>query len=436
MTNVLVITADDQRWDSLRVMPEVSRRFDHHFPNYRVNTPICGPERAGFLTGQWSRDHDVFTADGIALNGGGSLDVTTDILPTWLSAAGVSTALFGKYLGADTPESAGAWDHFERLSNGGTAQNAYGYGIYDGTSTTNPTEYVDDYFASSISTWLESVTEPWFAWWTPTTPHVHQTAFYNECRPDDVRKLLWYYHDLSDILDTDLSTFPTWLQGGIESYSATSIRNRQIYYRKHLQELIGLDRAIGVVMDKLATESMLDDTIVAYTSDNGIHLMEKGFLTTFLSAKNINYDYALHVPMLMTGPGIPRGVTHVPMCGQDLTALAVAVAGATPTGRPNQVGIDPRDLIANAGGVYDDRTLLHQVLTGASASPYPSSEWSNAVSTSTRKLIRWESQTGTDEFEMYDLDTDPHEHVNVAYEPGRLAERNALEAQLDGLLGD
>jgi hypothetical protein len=51
----------------------------------------------------------------------------------------------------------------------------------------------------------------------------------------------------------------------------------------------------------------------------------------------------------------------------------------------------------------------------------------------TRKLTRW-AAADPNKYEMYDLDTDPDEHTNVAYVGGRLAERNALEAELDALL--
>ena len=53
--NVLVIEADDMRWDDLRLMPNVRRLLQRRgltFENSFAPYPLCCPSRASFLTGQ------------------------------------------------------------------------------------------------------------------------------------------------------------------------------------------------------------------------------------------------------------------------------------------------------------------------------------------------------------------------------------------------
>jgi arylsulfatase A-like enzyme len=123
------------------------------------------------------------------------------------------------------------------------------------------------------------------------------------------------------------------------------------------------------------------------------------------------------------GPGFSSGIDDNPTQHQDIAATMAAIASVTP-------GVSPLDGI-DLRTTDPDRELLHQLgdATGTGAAGRPIAE---GITTKTRKLFRYD-ETGADEFEMYDLDTDPTELLNVANDAGRLTERNALEAALDAL---
>lgn len=430
--NLLVVLADDMRYDQLRYMPRVRRLFPHVFSACRKNTPVCGPERVGFLKGQYSKRHGVYAASGIGA------EIKTDVLPEWLGTAGVTTGLFGKYVQNVTTE-ATPWDHLRALVNNSEVQSNFSFSIYNGTTTTqpglgSPGAHVDDYFATEISSFVTAQSPgPWFAWWTPTTPHVHQTNFLHLPHPLDYGRWGWLADELALTIESDLSDKPSWLQGGTvttdAAATATGIRGRIV---KQIRELNALDRAVETVIDAIDAAGDLDDTVIVFTSDNGVHYAEHGYATGVLASKNTAYEDSVHVPCLARGPGFPAGTTDVPVNGQDLTALALDIFSATAT--ITQDGISLADIAASPGN-YTARELLHQ---GRDlGSPYPESgatEGWDAISTATRKLVRWTDQTSTDEFELYDLDTDPEELVNVANDAGRLTERNTLEAALDALL--
>ena len=101
--NILLILTDDQRYDSMTVMPRTERIFADRgvtYPEAFVTTPLCCPSRASIFSGQYAHNHGV--TDNHAPNGG----ETFDPAQSWehdLRRAGYFTGIVGKYLnGIDT----------------------------------------------------------------------------------------------------------------------------------------------------------------------------------------------------------------------------------------------------------------------------------------------------------------------------------------------
>ncbi len=93
------------------------------------------------------------------------------------------------------------------------------------------------------------------------------------------------------------------------------------------------DQHVGEVLARLEREGVLDQTIVIFMTDHGIsHARGKQFL----------YDEGTHVPLVIRGPGIPRGadrndlVEHI-----DLAAISLGAAGM-----PIPASMHARDLFA------------------------------------------------------------------------------------------
>jgi choline-sulfatase len=74
----------------------------------------------------------------------------------------------------------------------------------------------------------------------------------------------------------------------------------------HLQEyyaiLTHLDAQIGRVLDALDSSGQADNTVVVFTSDQGLAVGQHG-----LMGKQNLYDHSVRMPFLLAGPGIPRG---------------------------------------------------------------------------------------------------------------------------------
>ena len=131
---VLVIT-DDQRYDTLRVMPQVQRlliRGGMQLKRAIITNPLCCPSRATIFTGRYSHTTGVYFNWGPHGGWDAFRPSESSTIATALDAVGYRTALFGKYLngyngvGISVPP---GWD--EWLAFTGT-NGYYDYVMFDG----------------------------------------------------------------------------------------------------------------------------------------------------------------------------------------------------------------------------------------------------------------------------------------------------------------
>ncbi len=79
------------------------------------------------------------------------------------------------------------------------------------------------------------------------------------------------------------------------------------------------DHHVGLVMERLKQENLLETTLVVFLTDHGIsHARGKQFL----------YDEGTHIPLIIAGPGIEKGKTRTDLVEHiDVAALSLAAAG-------------------------------------------------------------------------------------------------------------
>ena len=79
------------------------------------------------------------------------------------------------------------------------------------------------------------------------------------------------------------------------------------------------DYHVGLVIERLKDEGLLDNTLVVFFTDHGIsHARGKQFL----------YDEGTHIPLVIRGPGVAAGTTRTDLVEHiDVAALSLAVAG-------------------------------------------------------------------------------------------------------------
>jgi arylsulfatase A-like enzyme/Tfp pilus assembly protein PilF len=176
-------------------------------------------------------------------------------------------------------------------------------------------------------------------------------------------------------------------------------------------EIAFADAQLGRLLEALGARFGDEETLVAVTSDHGESLGEHGELTHSLTL----YDATQLVPLVLAGPGLPRGaVERAPVALVDLAPTLLALAGAPPL--PGSQGRDLREAFGRAPEasplVYLE-TLAPQVNFGWSALL--------GLRSATLKYVRAPRP------ELYDLARDPGERRNLAPErPEQVAELDAV----------
>lgn len=99
------------------------------------------------------------------------------------------------------------------------------------------------------------------------------------------------------------------------------VRNR------YMNALYRADQLAARLLDELASQGELDDTLVIVTGDHGEEFAEHGYWghTGNFTAEQVA------VPLLLRGPGVAPGVEHRPTAHVDVPATLLELLGADPT---------------------------------------------------------------------------------------------------------
>jgi choline-sulfatase len=178
-----------------------------------------------------------------------------------------------------------------------------------------------------------------------------------------------------------------------------------------------VDELIGSILAELDRTGQRENTVIVYTSDHGEMLGDHG-----LWLKNVLLENAARIPMIIAGPGLPKGktiataVSHV-----DLVATMLDLAGADRRG-----GLRGHSLVPMARG---------------ESGPHPGFAFSESHSEGNCTgsfLIRkgdWKYiHFAGGEPLLFNLKADPGEFQNLAARPDHAAVRTELHAHLCSLL--
>src|SRR5262249_17762688 len=97
---------------------------------------------------------------------------------------------------------------------------------------------------------------------------------------------------------------PTWLRGR-QPLSDADLATIDRDFRKRAQSVLAVDKMIGELQAAVAAIGETENTYFVFSSDNGYHMGEYRLLPGKMTA----YDTDIHVPLIVTGPGIAAGRT-------------------------------------------------------------------------------------------------------------------------------
>jgi arylsulfatase A-like enzyme len=479
--NVLMIMVDDMRTDELQWMPNVQKLIGKQgvtFTNGFAGYPLCCPARASVLTGLYPHNHGVWSHEP---PWGFTALQDADTAPVWLQRAGYHTTYLGKYLngygndpepgkdrGTSTEYVPPGWDLWRGSIDGGLEKghpdNGGTYRFYDTTLNDNGNGYValsPEYqtfaYARLTREQLAANAEagrPFFSYVSFTAPHRGLPR-----EPDDPdhlatparpKRIRGAYDDLitkapgADWDDPDRSDKPKAMRLPVPSDEMKS--EMLELTRQRAESLYLVDESVKEIISALRENNQLANTLVVFTSDNGYFLGEQGKP----HGKVLPYEPSLRVPVVMRGPGVPRGEIRTdPFLSIDFAPTFADLADA-----PASPQVDGRSLVdvARLGDDSTGPTWSRVVLTEtgptlaaqrALAAKQPVGAHQTrmmlgkvtGIRTARYLYTEWQPEPGARDpgilVELYDVLADPQQYVNLAVD----GKHDALVEEFHELLG-
>jgi arylsulfatase A-like enzyme len=400
--NFLIIITDDQRFDTMQYMPNTQKLiFDQGvtFSHGYITTPFCCPSRSSILTGLYAHNHYVH--------------VNQDKLkfPTVVEALhknGYYTGLVGKYLNSWNGEARPEFDYWVSFF-GGTVPNYYDPKLNVNGTWEKKTGYMTYLFEDYVKDYLEKAAnqrKPFLLIFAPNAPHAPHTPLKEDkgLFPDLLPYRPPNYNE-ADVSDKPASITKKPLFTAEDDAQVDNTRHRQIL------TLVALDRSIGAIMQKLAETGELDNTVVIFLSDNGIHWGEHR-----LDGKSSAYEESAKVPFALRYPPlVPQPYTEDKLVAN--IDIAPTIYELSETTMPKIMdGLSLTSLLQNNGSWRS--TLLMEA--------WPDRGHWTAIHTGDSIYI----ETDNDLSEFYDLNTDPYELDNIINSPADQARINELKVIL------
>ena len=196
----------------------------------------------------------------------------------------------------------------------------------------------------------------------------------------------------------------------------------QRYMQDYLGTIAGIDEGVGQVLDYLDEAGLTENTIVVYTSDQGFYLGEHGWFD-----KRFMYEESFRTPLLMRYPKEIKPGTVIDDLVQNLD-FAPTFLDYTGIEAPEEMqGESFRKLVAGETDQWRDAVYYTYY-------EYPSVHMVKrhyGVATDRYKLMHF--YYDIDEWEMYDLDTDPMEMNNIYGDPDYADVQQELHEKLEEL---
>lgn len=477
--NIIFIFTDDHatqavgaygsRLASLNPTPNIDRLAAQGmmFRSAFVTNSICAPSRAVILTGLHSH------LNGVPTNRE-TFDATQVTFPQLLQGAGYQTAMVGKWHLKSDPV---GFDHWKVLPGQGQYYNP---DFRTPAGRIRQTGYVTDLITDDVLNWIDSgrdPSKPFMVMYQHKAPHRswqpgpdHLTT-YDDVEIPEPATLFDDYAGRTSATGTqtmsidadmkfgyDLKLWPDTVQPE-ERLNQNVVRNRarmtaeqlaawdaayepdnekfktapptgedlvrwkyQRYMKDYLRTIRSVDDNLGRLLAYLEESGLAENTVVVYASDQGFFLGEHGWFD-----KRWMYEESLRMPLIVRWPGVtvPGSTNDDLVQNLDFAQTFLDVAGVA---APEQM--QGRSLVPLFQGYHPpdwrDAIYYHYYEFPASHSV----QRHYGVRTDRYKLIHYYR---IEEWELFDLETDPDELRSVYDEPEYADIRAGLERRLTEL---
>lgn len=473
--NVIYIMCDDHSFQTISAYgsklintPNIDRianngvRFDKAY----VANSISGPSRACLFTGKHSH------ANGM-IDHSCTFDGSQPTFPKLLQKNGYQTAIVGKWHLVSKPT---GFDYWDILDGQGMYYNPV---FFRENDTITRKGYATNLITDMAINWMDSLRNPD----KPFCLFVHHKAPHRTWMPDTCDLNLYkgvnlpipetFYDDyagrkaagmqeMSIIKDMDLvydlkladkeneihskpalekvgrnfyTTLDPDVQKAWDNHYSEVIRKfkeaklsgnalaewkYQQYMRDYLRVITSIDRNVGRLLDYLDASGLADNTVIIYTSDQGFYMGEHGWFD-----KRFMYEESFRTPLLVSMPGGKKGTSDALVQNIDFGPTILDMAGiATPK---DMHGKSMLPVLKGDNKKFRDALYYHfHEFPGEHAV-----RRHYGIKTDRYKLIHFYNDI--DEWELYDIKTDPTEMHNIYGKPGTEKLTRKLKKQLADL---
>jgi choline-sulfatase len=336
--NVVFILTDDQgAWamgcagNNEIITPNLDRMAGEgiRFTNFFCASPVCSPARASLLTGRIPSQHGVHDW----IKGGNRGEHAIEYLAGQraytevLAEQGYRCGLSGKWhAGNNAVPQKGFTDWYSHQFGGGPYYNAPM--VRDGQEIAEP-GYVTDNITSEALRLLDSYTQdgdgqPFYISVHYTAPH---SPWGKEQHPEDI----WNLYE--GCAYESIPEEPLHPQQIDSAPHGTGERRKELL-RGYFTATTAMDAGVGQILDKLQSLGLRENTLVIFSSDNGMNMGHHGIWGKGNGTFPQNmYDTSVKVPFLVSLPGtIAEGITCDEMVsGYDFMPTLLDFVGASYT---------------------------------------------------------------------------------------------------------
>ncbi len=479
--NIIFIMTDDHARQAISAYgsyrnetPNIDRLANEGmlFENAYVTNSICAPSRAVILTGKHSH------INGKIDNSGARFDSSQVTFPKLLQEAGYQTAMIGKWHLRSQPT---GFDYWRILPGQGHYYNP-DFVTSDGIERIEG--YVTDIITDLAIEWMNNreKDKPFLLMYHHKAPHReweppmrHYDEFINktfdepESLFDDYQgrgtaaktaemSILDHMNMAGDIkihpdVLTELGIEPKsdWdfraltskferyneeqLAAWNEVYGAMNYEFMEKYpdmneedlmrfkYQRYMQDymacIAAVDENVGRIIDYVEDNDLADNTIIVYTSDQGFYLGEHGWFD-----KRFMYEESMSTPLIIRWPGEVKPGSRSSELVQNLDFAETFLDAAGIEAPPDMQGESLVPILKGQDMEWRDALYYHYY-------EYPAVHMVKkhyGIKNDRYKLIHFYDDI--DEWELYDLEKDPHEMNNVYEDPGYRETRDELKEKL------
>jgi arylsulfatase A-like enzyme len=190
--------------------------------------------------------------------------------------------------------------------------------------------------------------------------------------------------------------------------------------KDYLRCVASVDDSVGQLLKYLDDSGLAKNTIVVYTSDQGFYMGEHGWFD-----KRFMYEESLRTPLLIRWPGVvkPGSVEAHIVSNLDFAPTFLEAAGVAEPGDLQGHSIVP--ILRGAPPADWRKTFYYHFYEDKDADHHVARH--EGVTNGKLKLIHFYT---LGEWELYDLEKDPHELVSVYGKPEYATVQADLTAEL------